>query len=176
MAFGSLHKIGRLYDETIRRIKRRPSGPLNYPPDKKKGLRSYFRGVNKKGYLRFETDSRTVKGKKWKQVVYLKDLDKIALQKKPQSIDKVIDKALAGNVAVHCDCPKFHYWGFKYMAWKRGYGIEEETRYPVVRNKRLQGGVCHHLEALLFVNHKAFRKVITIALMKYVKRKRMAKG
>lgn len=50
----------------------------------------------------------------------------------------------ANNVIVS-NCPAFLFWGYKYMAWRRGYGIQRETRRPVVRNPHQRGRVCKHL-------------------------------
>lgn len=55
---------------------------------------------------------------------------------------------LANNVIVS-NCPAFLYWGYKYMAWKRGYGLERETRKPRVRNPHERGFLCKHLQLVL---------------------------
>lgn len=55
---------------------------------------------------------------------------------------------LADNLFVS-NCPAFLYWGYKYMAWKGGYGIEKETRRPVVRNPYERGHLCKHLFLVL---------------------------
>jgi hypothetical protein len=55
---------------------------------------------------------------------------------------KEIEKLmLDGGLKVSCDCPAFHYWGYKYKAWKMGYGLEKELRRPVIRNPHGQGYV-----------------------------------
>lgn len=55
------------------------------------------------------------------------------------------------NLKIHCNCPAFHYWGYKYMAWKKGYGIQKETRFPKIRNPHERGYVCKHLYFVLQV-------------------------
>lgn len=40
------------------------------------------------------------------------------------------------------NCPAFLYWGFKYIAWKKGYGLIPEYRRPKVRNPNQRGFVC----------------------------------
>jgi hypothetical protein len=63
---------------------------------------------------------------------------------------KEIEKLmLDGGLKVSCDCPAFHYWGYKYKAWKMGYGLEKELRRPVIRNPHGQGYVCKHLFLVL---------------------------
>jgi len=56
---------------------------------------------------------------------------------------------LDGGLKVHCNCPAFHYWGYKYMAWKMHYGLEKELRRPVIRNPFGKGYVCKHLYLVL---------------------------
>lgn len=51
---------------------------------------------------------------------------------------------IANNYIVS-NCPAFLYWGFKYKAWKYGYGLEKELRRPTIRNPQLRGYVCKHL-------------------------------
>lgn len=57
---------------------------------------------------------------------------------------------VANNVIVS-NCPAFHYWGYKYMAWKRGYGIQKEVRFPYVRNPHERGFLCKHLHFVLSI-------------------------
>lgn len=40
------------------------------------------------------------------------------------------------------NCPAFKFWGYQYMAWKRGYGIVKESRAPIVRNPNEEGHLC----------------------------------
>lgn len=46
------------------------------------------------------------------------------------------------NGIVVSNCPAFLYWGFMYMAWKKGYGLKKELRVPRVRNPLQRGYVC----------------------------------
>lgn len=55
------------------------------------------------------------------------------------------------KLKVYCSCEAFLYWGFKYIAWKKGYGLEKETRRPIVRNPLEQGSVCKHLRLVLSI-------------------------
>lgn len=53
------------------------------------------------------------------------------------------------NLHVNCNCPAFGYWGFKYIGTAEDYSIENEGRYPDVRNPNLQGYVCKHIYKVL---------------------------
>jgi len=53
------------------------------------------------------------------------------------------------NGVIVSNCPAFHYWGYKYKAWKMGYGLEKELRRPVIRNPHGKGYVCKHLYFVL---------------------------
>ena len=53
------------------------------------------------------------------------------------------------NGIIVSNCPAFHYWGYKYKAWKMGYGLEKELRRPVIRNPHEKGYVCKHLFLVL---------------------------
>lgn len=53
------------------------------------------------------------------------------------------------NGVIVSNCPAFHYWGYKYKAWKMGYGLEKELRRPVIRNPYEKGYVCKHLYLVL---------------------------
>ena len=77
-----------------------------------------------------------------KQVGRVKAYD-IALENGPHDFH--------ANGMLVSNCPAFLYWGFKYKAWKDGYGILKEKRRPVVRNPQLQGFVCKHIFNVLSV-------------------------
>lgn len=48
---------------------------------------------------------------------------------------------LANSVFVS-NCPAFLYWGYQYIAWKKGYGLVVEHRRPHVRNPQQRGFLC----------------------------------
>lgn len=48
---------------------------------------------------------------------------------------------LANSVFVS-NCPAFLYWGYQYIAWKKGYGLVVEHRRPRVRNPQQRGFLC----------------------------------
>jgi hypothetical protein len=94
----------------------------------------------------WKTESATTPGKIWTQTVLIKDLSKITTDITPMKIQELIR---ASALEIYCDCPAFLYWGYKYKAWTRGYGLEKEVRFPKVRNPHLQGFVCKHLYSVL---------------------------
>lgn len=71
-------------------------------------------------------------------------------------------------VVSNCTCPAFLYWGFKYMAWKNGYGLERETRVPRVRNPHQQGYVCKHIYQCCMV-YPFISKTVAMKMRKYFK-------
>lgn len=58
---------------------------------------------------------------------------------------KSLKKALQGDLRVSCTCPAFLYMGYKYITWKRGVGIDKETRSPDITNPNKQGMACKHI-------------------------------
>lgn len=55
------------------------------------------------------------------------------------------------DLKVYCDCPAFLYWGYKYIATQKGYGLRQEGRPPVIRNENEKGFVCKHLYSVMLV-------------------------
>jgi hypothetical protein len=97
----------------------------------------------------FKTESGTTRGLIWTQKLMLKDLV-LALENDTSPL-KLRDLIRDSHLGIHCDCPAFLYWGYKYKAWTRGYGMEVETRFPKIRNPLLQGYLCKHLYNVLEV-------------------------
>lgn len=83
---------------------------------------------------------------KYRQEVRIPDLR--AISRMPGSDAEKVSTALSGDVQVHCTCPDYKYV-FQYMGAQLGYGLRPEEREPVVRNPRLEGTVCKHLDYLL---------------------------
>lgn len=54
-----------------------------------------------------------------------------------------------GNVLLHCTCPSWLYWGYKYIAHQHDASIDPETRAPVVRNPQQRGIVCKHMHRVI---------------------------
>ena len=65
-----------------------------------------------------------------------------------QSLRRALDEA---PLKIHCSCEAWLYWGYKYKAWRRGYGLYKELRFPKIRNPHLQGYLCKHLFAVLTI-------------------------
>lgn len=91
--------------------------------------------------LLFKTASGTY-GKKviWHQIVEIDDATLENLQNaKFKDVETLIRES---NLKISCNCPAFSFWGFKYIAWKKGYGLEKELRRPRVRNPHEKGFLC----------------------------------
>ena len=127
--------------------------------------------------VRVICDSVSTPGKKWVQRIQLVDLldhkrleeakrgpskgtrdlashaRKAMIQNfKDPIAGKKLEKAILDSpIRVACDCPAFHWWGYKYMAWRKGYGIVPEHHVPHVRNPQQQGYVCKHLHCVLLI-------------------------
>ena len=110
-------------------------------------LATQYVSVSSKGVITFVTSSGTSASKSWTQRVQMLDLDKLLAKhkdkKKPMEIVRL---ALKGNIKLNCNDPSWLYWGFKYKAYVRGYGMNRETRFPKIRNPQLRGTVCKHLD------------------------------
>jgi hypothetical protein len=90
----------------------------------------------------FKTRSGTDPSKIWYQTFRMEDLRNLANLKDVKNLDEVIRNS---GLKVHCTCPAWQFWGFKYMAWKGGYGLAKETRVPKVRNPQQRGYACKHV-------------------------------
>ena len=101
-------------------------------------------------YKAFSWKSKTLffKTGKYLQKVQIPDYSVISRMKESDE-DKLKVAINTGDIYVHCSCPDFVYGGFAYLAWNGGYGIEEELRFPSIRNFQLHGSVCKHLKYLL---------------------------
>jgi len=84
------------------------------------------------------TDHKTI----WTQRIVIFDINDVDISGRAINVSKEIRDS---NLKVNCNCPAFLYWGYKYIAWRTGYGIEKETRRPKVRNPQQKGFVCKHL-------------------------------
>ena len=103
-----------------------------------------------KGRLIFKTRSATDPA----HITYTQTVD--VTNCSPENLVKfkhrtIQDMVLKSGLKIHCNCPAFHYWGYKYMAWKNGYGLQKETRRPKIRNPYERGYVCKHLFLVLQV-------------------------
>ena len=89
----------------------------------------------------------------------------------PVLATKGLDKALRNStLKISCTCPAWHYWGYKYYAWRQGYGLMRENRYPKVRQPSQRGYVCKHLYVVLqiypFIANTVAKKLKTAGIVK----------
>lgn len=68
---------------------------------------------------------------------------------KPITKQNLTKKLEQGHMKVYCSCEQFLFFGFKYIAWHKGYGLEKESRAPRVRNPKREGAVCIHIFYIL---------------------------
>ncbi len=139
-----------MFDETVKQVRTRTKQQPQIVKRADKQIVVYFKGVLKDGTLKYVTPSGTTPGLFWNQRVKLKDLKKYIRDTSMTDVKKV-RAALTGNIAVHCDDPSFKFWGYQYIGTINGYSIKKETRFPIIRNPKLRGGLCKHLEAVLRV-------------------------
>jgi len=115
-------------------------------------LEPYYKGIDRQGVLYFTTNSGTRDGLNHYQRVQLLDLkDSIELGKSDKRLTNLdlTNLAVFGNIKVYCSCESFRYYGWQYMSWELGYGLEPELRFPSARNPNLYSSVCKHLYLIL---------------------------
>lgn len=154
--------LSNLYEETMEDIKK-GSWELVKKRVKSQGLVSTYLGVTKEGIIKYKTTSGTTKGKYWYQEVYLEDLPDVVQVLNEDSKFTARDAlilAMRGNVKVYCNDLSFKYYGWQYMAWKKGYGLRPETRYPKKRNPSLTGIGCKHLCSVMRVLPMDWSKIV----------------
>ena len=141
--------IQKLYEATNQQLRRNTWNRLARVHKQKIMIK--YQGVNSKGQILFSVSSGTTRGKFYKVTIELKDFKEaksLEINGKPLSNKEILQLSLSGDLKVHCTCPDFKY-RFSYLAWKKGYGIVSENRFPKVRNRHLQGTTCKHVLAVL---------------------------
>lgn len=94
--------------------------------------------------LIFKTRSGTPPYKRiYTQRVIIEDLNALMVAK--MRFNNLAKFILDAKLKVFCDCDAFLYWGGKYWAWRKGFGIEKETRYPKVRQPYYKAYSCKHI-------------------------------
>ena len=53
--------------------------------------------------------------------------------------------ALNGSIKISCTCPRFLFYGLKYISYKKGVGINKEDRSPDITNPEKKGIACKHI-------------------------------
>ena len=107
-----------------------------------------YEGVtHSRGWIKFSTNSQTIKGKRYTQYIKLKEAKDM---RKFHEFNKreIIRLFMSGDIQVWCSCKDFQY-RFKHMAYGLGYGIFKENRFPAITNPKLEGSVCKHLICVL---------------------------
>jgi hypothetical protein len=72
----------------------------------------------------------------------------------PPILQDVVLDAFKGDIALHCKCPSYKYWGFNWLLTQGDSAIHPENRPPDVRNPQKGGDgrqrfICKHQYALL---------------------------
>ena len=112
----------------------------------------HFQGVtSSQGLLKFMVTSQYTPGLKYMVHIKLKEAKDIKYFKEFNKRD-IIRLLLSGDLQINCACPDFRY-RFRYQAWKMGYGLYREVRYPKIANQKLVGSVCKHCLAVFRVLH-----------------------
>jgi hypothetical protein len=100
--------------------------------------------------LFYETKSGSVSGKKHKQIIDLLLLPYTMTMPGDFTTRRRVQIALQGDIKVRCSCEAFQYWAFAYIMTQLDANVKpDETRAPTIRNTKLEGSVCKHLDASL---------------------------
>lgn len=75
---------------------------------------------------------------------------------------KSLRSALNGNIKISCTCPAFLYFGYKYITYKGGYGINKETRPPDKNNPNKEGAACKHILVALEQMKKDYNSIYNL--------------
>lgn len=86
----------------------------------------------------------------WYQTIQMLDLQEAMRLQDTSWRDKVM-LAIAGDLKVHCTCPAFNYWGYRYIITQLGAAIYPQPLEPDVRNPSRRGVICKHLATVLQV-------------------------
>lgn len=146
---GKYFKQDKALDSTIKEIRdtaknRQMLQAKKYKEEPNWGIR--YEGVNKYGDLVFSTNSQSSSGR-YTQHIRFYDLK----NKKPKTMNEVLDMLRNSDVGVSCNDPSFLYWGGAYNATKNGYNIFVESRGLNDPHKETKQNfvVCKHLIAVL---------------------------
>lgn len=154
--FMGMYPMNPVFEHTWRNLKDGMDKPRLA---RSKLLHTQYKGVlDKKGWIKFVTESQYTKGKYYYQYIKLLDMKDLEAVKEYSKRD-IMRLMLSGDIAVYCSCPDYLYRGFKYMGKKDKYGIYNETRYPKIRNPKLEGTVCKHLGVVLSVYMTNWMKI-----------------
>ena len=146
---GKYFKKDKALDSTIKELRddaknRQSLQARKYKEEPNWGIR--YEGINKYGDLVFSTNSQSSAGR-YKQHIRFYDLK----DRRPKTMNEILDMLKNSDVGVSCDDPSFLYWGGAYNASKNGYNIFLETRAPKDPYKATKDNfvICKHLIAVL---------------------------
>lgn len=86
----------------------------------------------------------------WYQTIRLMDF-KEAMAEKDLALRDQVNLAVSGDLQVHCTCPAFNWWGYRYIVAQLDTGLYPQETRPNVRNPSQRGTVCKHLATVLRV-------------------------
>lgn len=91
--------------------------------------------------LRFQCNSVTTPGKKYTVILQFNPLSPDLIVNKRTNLNKLL---LDSGIKVFCQCSSWLYYGFQYIAVKKGYAAfgSWKVSYPKIRNPKLRGYSC----------------------------------
>lgn len=97
--------------------------------------------------LRFQCNSVTTPGKKYTVILQFNPLSPDLIVNKRTNLNKLL---LDSGIKVYCGCSSFLFWGFQYIAVKKGYAAfgSWKVPYPKIRNPKLRGLSCKHIRSI----------------------------
>lgn len=113
---------------------------------------THYVKITKRGVIKFKTPSFTEGSDEYIQYIKLLDFDKyINKFKSTLPSHDIVKKIIEGDIKIHCTDPSWKFWGFQYKGTVNNYAIKPETRAPVIRNPKVRGAVCKHLDNALYI-------------------------
>jgi hypothetical protein len=134
----------------------------HYEEARKRGVRyvPYDEGSPRSGsngqYVFFKTPlSPRSKGRgyrqdAWYQTIRMLDFAE-AIAEKDIPLRQQVNLMVSGDLQVHCTCPAFNWWGYRYIVTQLGAALYPQNIRPDVRNPREQGIICKHLASVMRV-------------------------
>lgn len=140
-----------LDEKTYKDLRKNAPDFLNVRGKSKRTPGTDYKGIED-DVLTFESPSYTLPGVSYTQKVRLTTLNSLiqtqAGIKRPIDIVRL---AVTSDIEVHCTDPSWLYYGFQHIGTREKYAIEPEPRSPRIRNPKMKGSVCKHLDNVLLV-------------------------
>jgi hypothetical protein len=86
----------------------------------------------------------------WYQTIKMIDFQE-ALESRDVTMFQKVNLMVSGDIALHCTCPAFNWWGYRYIVTQLDAAIYPQPEEPDTRNPRQRGIICKHLETVLSV-------------------------